>query len=178
MLTHLGSVARPSGLLPRARASCSTWLESRRQNAPRRGVRHVAEREARALLDAHRRGRVWSELLTDRVVLREQFARHAPGEFATGRSTRVFRWCAARCGAAIAEIEEEDEAGGEQRPRRMTSRATRAPASTAMRARAATLDWEDDALLLRIHQTPAAARCAAARRRSATSTYSSTRPRT
>jgi DNA helicase-2/ATP-dependent DNA helicase PcrA len=125
------------------------WL-GEQQNV-RAGVRHVVEREARTALERTDVKVVWSELLTDAKGLRESFARHAPGEFRDGQIDTVFRWCAARCSAALAELEErevrrEDAADGEESgpPERGVDGETERSA--------ATLDWEDDALLLRLHQ--------------------------
>jgi DNA helicase-2/ATP-dependent DNA helicase PcrA len=127
------------------------WLEGSEKLAP--GVRHVTEREANVLLQRTEVISVWAELLTDRVVLREVFARHAPGDFTDGQMDTVFRWCAARCGAALAELEAEEEEAEGSDPKTEDEIDENEIGIDGMAERtAATLDWEDDALLLRIHQ--------------------------
>ncbi len=119
----------------------------------RAGLRHAAEREAATLLDRTDVITVWSELLTDRAGLREQFEKYAPGEFSEGQIDTVFRWCAARCSAALTEIEEreedlaEREEGGEADPGEPD-----VGVDGQQERSAAALDWEDDALLLRLQQ--------------------------
>jgi DNA helicase-2/ATP-dependent DNA helicase PcrA len=69
----------------------------------------------------------WAALLTDRQALGAGFARHAPGLFTDGQLDSVHAWCVTRerlRHEALEEVEEE----------------------------AWTLDAEDDALLLRVHQ--------------------------
>jgi DNA helicase-2/ATP-dependent DNA helicase PcrA len=128
------------------------WLGTQPEGV-RPGVRHAAEREAAALLDLTDVITVWSELLTDRTKLRELFARHAPGDFSDGQIDLAFRWCAARCGAALGEIEEREEELAEGRKREDDEPGEPEVGVDGVEERtAASLDWEDDALLLRIHQ--------------------------
>lgn len=128
------------------------WLES--QTGVRSFVRHAAEREARALLQRTDVVSVWSELLTDREVLRDLLSRHAPGEFTDGQIESVFRWCAVRCGTAVAEIEAEEERLEQEQgsAERDEPGEPDVGVDGSSERIAAALDWEDDALLLRIQQ--------------------------
>ncbi len=142
--------SRGQGLAARARRLLH-WLPDQAGLGP--GVRHVAEREARALLELASPINAWAELLTDRRGLAELFAQHAPGEFTAGQLGSVFRWCAARCGAALSEVEEREsereERGGHARDE---PGEPEVGVDGEQERVAATLDWEDDALLLRLEQ--------------------------
>ena len=117
----------------------------------RSAVRHVIEREARALIDRTEIVTQWAELLTDKRALRELFARYAPGEFSDGQIDTVYRWCTARCGLVLAEIEQRED---EREDRSEDSEADENEFGVDGLAERASpgLDWEDDALLLRLYQ--------------------------
>jgi DNA helicase-2/ATP-dependent DNA helicase PcrA len=118
-------------------------------------VRHAAEREARILIERGDVISLWSELLTDRRVLFEQFQRHAPGEFTQGQIDSVVRWCDAHCSAALTEIEEREARREAREAREEEEDAPGEPEfgiDGLAEKSAAMLDWEDDALLLRIYQ--------------------------
>ena len=120
-------------------------------------LRYAIDRETKALMERASVVSVWSELLTDRVRLRELFDRHAPGSLTTGNIEAIFRWCSARCAAAIAEMEEREEKKQEKEERGEDQpEAERDEYEVGIDGQdeqaAATLDWEDDALLLRLYQ--------------------------
>jgi len=138
------------GLADRARILLHWAAE---QESLRAGVRHVAEREARAVIELSSPLHAWADLLTDRVVLREAFTRHAPGEWTDSQLELAFRWCASHCATALAEIEEK-----EARREAEDGIELDEPGEPdfgvdgAQEKVAAALDWEDDALLLRLEQ--------------------------
>jgi DNA helicase-2/ATP-dependent DNA helicase PcrA len=163
LVARIGELAEPGPVLEawartrgkavaqRARRLLGRLGEDARVSA---STRHVVERAARQLLEATDVATLWSELLTDRKALGELFERHAPGEFTPGQLDAAFRWCAARCGAAITHLEEREERreqrraggggeGGEDH---------RVGIDGAEEHSVPVLDWEDDTLLLRIHQ--------------------------
>jgi DNA helicase-2/ATP-dependent DNA helicase PcrA len=120
-------------------------------------LRHAAEREARWLIERGDVIGLWSELLTDRVALGQWFERYAPGDFTPGQLETIVRWCSTHCGAAIAQIEEKEQLREERENRdsRLEEEDTGEPdigVDGMAEKTPPTLDWEDDALLLRIHQ--------------------------
>lgn len=123
-------------------------------------LRYAVDRETRAIQERASVVTVWSELLTDRVRLRELFEKHAPGALSASDIEGIFRWCSARCGAAIAEMEEREEKREERREQRKDAEAQEPEEPDeydtgidgASERSAAMLDWEDDALLLRLYQ--------------------------
>jgi DNA helicase-2/ATP-dependent DNA helicase PcrA len=80
----------------------------------------------------------WASLLTDREALRAGFERHAPGLFSPAQLDDIHRWCTARerlrLGGSAGGAGGGGDAGGDDD------------------VEAYTLDPEDDALLLRMHQ--------------------------
>lgn len=129
---------------------------------------------ARALEKYNEVTHVWAELLTDYALLKDAFSRHAPGEFSPGDLERAHAWCSKQCSDALAEVEERaerTEQNSEGRSERAQSpdhsaedrdedRMDRSPRDDD-RPRAidgleleerATLDREDDTLLLRLLQ--------------------------
>jgi DNA helicase-2/ATP-dependent DNA helicase PcrA len=129
--------------------------ENDKAPSPRAAAYHAAEREARALIERGDVISLWSELLTDRKALFEQFERFAPGEFSQGQIDSAVRWCNARCSQAITEIEEREARREAREAREYEEDAPGEPEfgvdGLAERS-VAMLDWEDDALLLRIYQ--------------------------
>jgi DNA helicase-2/ATP-dependent DNA helicase PcrA len=120
-------------------------------------LRYAVERETRAAIERADIVTVWSELLTDRVRLRGMFERFAPGDVTPSNVEGVFRWCSVRCAAAIADIEERED--------KRTARAERDENAEpeepdeydrgidGVEEKASSqLDWEDDALFLRLYQ--------------------------
>jgi DNA helicase-2/ATP-dependent DNA helicase PcrA len=126
------------------------WLGQQGQRLPG-ATRHTIERETRALLEASDVSTIWAEMLTDRQGLFAALSRLAPGEFTEGQIGACFRWCTARCSAALSELEEREE-------RRAARARNDAPDDFQLgvdgndERTAAALDWEDDALLLHIYQ--------------------------
>lgn len=117
-------------------------------------VRHAIEREATALVERCDVVSLWSEFLTDRARLAEAFGRHAPNEFTDGQLDTVFRWCSRRIGAVLDEAEAREER--EEREEAGVDEAElldfEVGIDGASERQPATLDWEDDALLLRLYQ--------------------------
>ncbi|MDH5670592.1 MAG: AAA family ATPase [Myxococcales bacterium] len=115
-------------------------------------LRHGIERELQALLSRTDPVGLWSELLTDREALARGFARHAPGEFTEGQLGAVFRWCSKRCAAAITHVEEREERRAERAAGELDKPEHHVGIDGVEETHAAALDWEDDALLLRMLQ--------------------------
>jgi DNA helicase II / ATP-dependent DNA helicase PcrA len=135
------------------------------------GLRHAIERLCG---DQERRTDVpstWAELLTDREGLKAWFTEYAPGEWTDGQLSAAYRWCVARCGEAIAAIEEaaededdephkdkgRDKARDKDRDKEHAETVDDTPESDVgidgqTERHDARLDWEDDALLLRLYQ--------------------------
>lgn len=144
---------RPGGglaLAERARQWLA-WLSDLASVSP--AARHLAEREARLLVERANVIGMWSELLTDKPLLLEQFERYAPGEFTTGQIDSAHRWCTARCTAILAELDEREEQRAEQAAGEEQEQDEMAYGIDGREERTSTsLDWEDDALILRMHQ--------------------------
>jgi len=117
----------------------------------RTGFRHALEREARALIERTDVVLVWAELLTDRRKLNELFAHYAPGDFTEGQIDTVFRWCTKACGTLVADIEQREEERAEKSDEPELDESEIGADGMEERS-AGALDWEDDALLLRIYQ--------------------------
>jgi DNA helicase-2/ATP-dependent DNA helicase PcrA len=128
-------------------------------------LRHAIERETSDFERFTDVATMWSELLTDRDALAAGLAQYAPGEWTDGQIAAAFRWCVARCGEVTASIEEtEDEAIGDTRDSRgkRDKRDEPAPEREVQESdvgidglsetETVLLDWEDDALLLRLYQ--------------------------
>lgn len=126
--------------------------------APERGLsatlRHGIERSVGALAEHTDPVTVWSEVLTDRTQLGVLFAEHAPGDFSEGQLDTVFRWCSRRIGAVLDEMEarreREAEGGGARDDVELPD--FEIGIDGLEEREPALLDWEDDTLLLRIHQ--------------------------
>ncbi|HKU37513.1 MAG TPA: 3'-5' exonuclease, partial [Polyangiales bacterium] len=118
-------------------------------------LRHAIERETSEFEAQTDPVAVWSELLTDRAGLVAAFEKHAPGEWREGQIAAAYRWCVARCGEALAALEADDEAPAREKgesaaePERLESDVG---IDGQAEARQVQLDWEDDALLLRLYQ--------------------------
>ncbi|HMI92275.1 MAG TPA: ATP-binding domain-containing protein, partial [Polyangiales bacterium] len=117
----------------------------------RTGFRHALEREARALIERTDVVLVWAELLTDRRKLYELFGQYAPGDFTEGQIDTVFRWCTQACGMLVADIEQREEERAEKNDEPELDESEIGADGMEERS-AGALDWEDDALLLRIYQ--------------------------
>ncbi len=105
----------------------------------------------------------WADLLTDPGALADALERHAPGAFTTTEIAQAHAWCAARVGALLHELEERAEAEEERGSRQRRSRPDDAESAHDDQAPStgidgadleerATLDREDDTLLLRLCQ--------------------------
>ncbi|MFI5308411.1 MAG: HelD family protein [Polyangiales bacterium] len=115
-------------------------------------ARHVAEREARAVIELSSPLHAWADLLTDRAGLRELFGRHAPGEWTDGQLDMAFRWCTTHCATALSEIEEREARRDEEEDTADEPGEPELGIDGERERVSATLDWEDDALLLRLEQ--------------------------
>lgn len=102
---------------------------------------------------------VWAEILTDYSLLKEAAQRYAPGEFTPNELERAHAWCSKQCSDALVEAEEKMEASeasesAEPREREAPSEQEDGPRAIdglELEERA-TLDREDDTLLLRLLQ--------------------------
>lgn len=116
-------------------------------------LRHAIERETTEFEQQTDVVALWSELLTDRVALTAGLAKHAAGEWTDGQIAAAFRWCVLRCGEVMAalDIDDDERDKGKDRPPREALES-----DTGIDGRSESdevlLDWEDDALLLRLYQ--------------------------
>jgi len=124
-------------------------------------LRHAIDRETAEFERFGDVVAVWSELLTDRAALVAGLERHAPGEWTDGQISAAFRWCVDRCGeviAALEEIEDEPRSTRDKRDKREEPPPPREKLESetgidgASETETVLLDWEDDALLLRLYQ--------------------------
>lgn len=120
-------------------------------------LRHAIERETSEFEQQTDVVAVWSELLTDREALTAALHRHAPGEWTAGQIAAAYRWCVARCGEAVAVLEADDDAQAAREGRSKDAPERESLESDVgidgqAEAQTVQLDWEDDALLLRLHQ--------------------------
>jgi DNA helicase-2/ATP-dependent DNA helicase PcrA len=91
-------------------SSLRSWLEaSGHELQP--ATRHTLAREVdRALARAKDAISAWADLLTDRKLMGEGFARLAPGDFTESELDRVHAWCVRHVTRAVTDIEERAEA--------------------------------------------------------------------
>ncbi len=93
------------------------WLEGAEKDLSP-ATRHTLAREVdRALSRAKDPVSAWADLLTDRKLLGEGFARLAPGDFAEGDLDRVHAWCVRHVSRALTDLEERAEAREEREAR-------------------------------------------------------------
>lgn len=93
---------------------------------------------------------VWAETLTDLSLLKDAFQRYAPAALPAGDLERTHAWCTRQCSRALQDA--EDAAEGEHGSAGMTEEdSVRAIDGLDLEDRA-TLDREDDTLLLRLLQ--------------------------
>jgi len=143
------------------------WIDDH-QEAILPNARHAAERIISDGLElADDIGEVWADLLTDREALRRGLEQHCPGDFQGPELERALAWCIKQCGRALAHgVDEEDE---EQAPPPAPTPSEWHEAAEPGESRdsdaddfravdgldldeRATLDREDDTLLLRLLQ--------------------------
>jgi DNA helicase-2/ATP-dependent DNA helicase PcrA len=125
-------------------------------------LRHAIERETSEFERRTDVVAMWSELLTDRPALVAGLTKYAPGDWTDGQISAAYRWCVARCGEVIASMEEDSEEEPQKGDSEQSSkREPREPKETnesdtgidgQLEAQRSQLDWEDDALLLRLYQ--------------------------
>ncbi len=149
----------------------TSWVEGLRSSIPvdtRLALQHSAmhlEARTRDIATA------WAELLTDRSRLTAALGRHAPNLFSSADLARIHDWCTSRCEQALATLEQEQPAASSfcsaTSPRSSGHDDRENPADAAEAGveddldwgvdgvaveEAATLDREDDTLLLYLHQ--------------------------
>lgn len=103
---------------------------------------------------------IWADLLSDRGALGDVFGELAPGAFTEGQLDRAHKWTSGQAALAMLESEEHQEQGTRQRrPKRDPGAAAAAEDDVAYSGidgrdveEGATLDREDDTLLLRLLQ--------------------------
>lgn len=115
-----------------------------------------ALKEARDVISA------WADLLSDEDALQQAFERHAPGELSPAQIGRAHAWCAARAedvvSALEAAAEEVADEGGPRKRRAAEQEAEPDPLEIThgidgrTLEEGATLDREDDTILLRLWQ--------------------------
>ncbi len=128
------------------------------QNFLERGGRHDLDSNARLklghLMDRHLRNArdvvtVWAELLSDLPFLEQGLGRHAPGVFTARELAQAHSWCSARTSELLTEMEDKlddedsDSSGDDDRRQGVDGLDIEERAS---------LDREDDTLLLRLCQ--------------------------
>lgn len=135
------------------------------ETSARNQVLRVVERELARLEDITF---VWADLLTDLRLLKEGFSRLAPGEFQPGEIERAHAWCTKQCSHALSELEEKLERLEERESLRARKSMKEEDEKEATQERdesddfravdgldledRATLDREDDTILLRLLQ--------------------------
>jgi len=152
------------------------WIDEHHEAvepSARNTVNRVIERELERLEDVTG---IWAEILTDLRLLKEAFGRLAPGALPPADIERVHAWCNKQCSRAISELEEKLERDSERDPEAKEERKKRRESDDDQEnpggAREheteedddfravdgleledrATLDREDDTLLLRLLQ--------------------------
>jgi DNA helicase II / ATP-dependent DNA helicase PcrA len=116
-------------------------------------LRHAIERETSEFEQQTDVVTLWCELLTDRPALTAALAKHAPGEWSEGQLSAVTRWCVARCGEIVTALEEDADDPAKpdsEQPREALE--SDVGIDGQKERHSALLDWEDDALLLRLYQ--------------------------
>jgi len=127
-------------------------------------LRHAIERETAEFEQHTDVIAAWSELLTDRDRLRAGLDKHAPGEWSDGQLAAAFRWCVARCGELMAALDDREDIAPRKREEGEGRKKSDPPPPERealesdfgidglSESENVLLDWEDDALLLRLHQ--------------------------
>lgn len=111
-------------------------------------ARRIVERQLQRIADV---SHVWAEILTDLSLLKRCFETHAPGEFTAGDLERAHSWCVKACNAAILAAEEDEDAVHNRASGEDDDEVVRAVDGLDIEEKA-TLDREDDTLLLRLMQ--------------------------
>jgi DNA helicase-2/ATP-dependent DNA helicase PcrA len=134
-------------------AALARWNAEKGPKVFSLAARHAIEREVGRERDQGLDvAGVWSELLTDREGLRSGFELHAPGDFTDIEIDEVFRWSVARCAAAVTDAEEKEERRARDAEQDPDLREREVGVDGRTERKRARLDWEDNALLLRIAQ--------------------------
>lgn len=133
------------------------------EKAPPIPVRHVVEKIASQMrnesLDVFH---AFAELLTDRGLLEQGFAKYAPGDFTAQEIGSAHSWCVKACTKLATHVEERAESAASKREERDTDETSHEPAHDdrnygidgrdEREENLARLDHEDDTLLLRLWQ--------------------------
>lgn len=128
-----------------------TWIsdfEDALEINVRMKARRILERQLERVADV---SHIWAELLTDLSLLKRCFEAHAPGEFTAGDIERAHGWCVRQCNAAILAAEEDEDAVHSRSDGEDDDDVVRAVDGLDVEEKA-TLDREDDTLLLRLMQ--------------------------
>jgi len=154
LLDQLWRSSKPHALRERLRA-LRAWAGDTEHPVPL-PLRHAIERET-AEFEAHTDVvGMWSELLTDREALRAGLSRYAPGEWSDGQIAAAFRWCVARCGEVMAALDIDEDVQearkGDSQPPAREALESDVGIDGRDETESVLLDWEDDALLLRLYQ--------------------------
>ena len=125
-------------------------------------LRHAIERETSEFEQNTDVIAAWSELLTDRERLTAGLLKYAPGDWSEGQIAAAFRWCVARCGEAMTVLEERAELAPRKNEEGRKKSDPPPPEREVLESETGidglsesetmSLDWEDDALLLRLYQ--------------------------
>jgi DNA helicase II / ATP-dependent DNA helicase PcrA len=149
-----------------------SFAQGERGRTLRADVRLPLERAAtQALKEARDVIACWADLLSDRAMLARVFAERAPGAFSDGDLTRAHAWCSQRSEEVLSAVEAAAEAGegapedGKEKKKPSSPRDARGDGDAELPdleithavdgrlvEEAATLDREDDTLLLRLWQ--------------------------
>jgi DNA helicase-2/ATP-dependent DNA helicase PcrA len=135
------------------------WLNKGEDGANEVGLeaRHAVERTIeRGFEKVDDVAQTWAELLTDLPRLQKAFEAQAPDAFTASELTSAHAWCARRIPAAIQwrddkQEEDRDRAEGEE-ARSPEDGEDVVGVDGALEVEVPTLDREDDAILLRLHQ--------------------------
>jgi len=102
----------------------------------------------------------WAEMLTNRGLIGEIFAKHAAGVFSEGELDSIHAYCSRRCPAAVSYREDKDEVAQRRREEDEENSSSDDDDDDEMRPidgvdeieERSRIDREDDAILLRLHQ--------------------------
>lgn len=127
------------------------WI-SDHEEAIEAPVRHTALRHLERAIEQYSDvTTLWAEMLTDLPSLKEGFGRLAPNLFRPGEVERAHAWCVKQCGRALGAMEEKREGNDAPDGQPSEDDDFRAIDGLDLEDRA-TLDREDDSMLLRLLQ--------------------------
>ncbi len=117
----------------------------------RHAIERLVEQQLRRVKDV---AYAWADLLTDKALLLETFAREAPGAFTDREIEWAHAHCARQCTAALAhrDARVEGEHADDERERLPDGEDHGVGVDGEVEEQPPALDPEDDAILLRLHQ--------------------------